>query len=105
MIMFKTVKENSSASVKNDDELIKEEIKNFPLTRINFILIGISIAVIIIGFLLMLGGSTTQEAFNPDIFSTRRIVVGPTIAFLGFIFMGAAIVYRPRKSTINDINE
>ena len=104
--MVKTVKETSSASVMNeDDQLIKEEVRNFPLTRINFILGGISIAVIIIGFLLMLGGSTTEEAFNPDIFSTRRIVVGPTIAFLGFIFMGAAIVYRPRKSTINDINE
>lgn len=91
-------KENPTSS-SADDKLIKEDVSNFPLTRINFILIGISIAVIVIGFLLMLGGSTTPEEFNADIFSTRRIVVGPTIAFLGFIFMGAAIVYRPRKTS------
>lgn len=95
------VKETTASSA-TDDQLIREDASNFPLTRINFILIGTSIAVIIIGFLLMLGGSTTTEEFNPDIFSTRRIVVGPTIAFLGFIFMGAAIVYRPRK-TSNEI--
>lgn len=53
----------------------------------------------------MLGGSTTPDEFNPDIFSTRRIVIGPTIAFLGFLFMGAAIVYRPKSSSNNDINE
>lgn len=98
MAKFNIEKNASSAN----DEIIKEDKRNFPLTCINFILIGISIAVIIIGFLLMLGGSTTPEAFNPDIFSTRRIVVGPTIAFLGFLFMGAAIVYRPRKSSTNE---
>ena len=44
------------------------------------------------------GGSSTEQAFNPDIFSTRRIVVGPTIAFLGFIFMGFAIIRKPKDN-------
>ncbi|MDE5693524.1 MAG: DUF3098 domain-containing protein, partial [Duncaniella sp.] len=35
--------------------------------------------------------------FNPDIFSARRVVVCPTIAILGFIFMGVAIMYSPKK--------
>lgn len=99
--MAKTVNANLSAPIKKDNGLIKEDIKNFSLTRINFLLIAISIAIIVVGFLLMLGGNTTTETFNPDIFSTRRIVVGPTIAFLGFIFMGAAIVYRPRNPKTN----
>ncbi|WP_300933729.1 DUF3098 domain-containing protein [uncultured Duncaniella sp.] len=30
-------------------------------------------------------------------FSTRRIVVGPTIAFLGFIFMGVGIMFSRNK--------
>lgn len=68
-----------------------------PLLKINFILMAVSAAIIIIGFLLMLGPGSTPESFNPDIFSTRRIVVGPTIAFLGFIAMGAAIMYRKTK--------
>ncbi|THG44876.1 DUF3098 domain-containing protein [Muribaculum caecicola] len=69
-----------------------------PLLRKNYILMIAAGAMIIAGFLLMLGSSSTTEQFNPDIFSTRRIVIGPTIAFLGFIFMGAAIVWLPRKN-------
>ena len=82
--------------VKSEETIEKESYNQFPLTKINFIMMAISGLIILVGFLLMLGGSTTTEAFNPDIFSTRRIVVGPTIAFLGFLFMGVAIVYRPR---------
>lgn len=73
----------------------------FPLHRINLILMAIAGAMIILGFLLMTGESTTMESFNPDIFSTRRIIVGPTIAFLGFIFMGYGIIYRSKKETNN----
>ena len=46
----------------------------------------------------MTGAPSTETEFNPDIFSTRRIVVGPTMAFLGFIFMGIGIMWRPRVS-------
>ena len=45
----------------------------------------------------MLGGSSTDE-FNPDIFSVRRIVVGPTIAFIGFVSMAVAIILKPSKN-------
>lgn len=56
------------------------------------------LALIIIGFMLMAGGSSSIEnGFNPDIFSTRRIVVGPTLAFLGFLLMAFAIVWTPKK--------
>ena len=59
---------------------------------------AVSVALIIIGFALMAGpGSSVENGFNPEIFSTRRIVVGPTIAFLGFLSMAFAIVYSPKK--------
>ncbi len=45
----------------------------------------------------MTGAPSTETEFNPDVFSTRRIVVGPTIAFLGFLFMGFAIMWGGRK--------
>ena len=54
-------------------------------------------AMIVLGFILMTGDSTSMESFNSDIFSTRRIIVGPAIAFLGFIFMGFGIIYRSKK--------
>ncbi|MDY3858165.1 MAG: DUF3098 domain-containing protein [Muribaculaceae bacterium] len=82
----------------------REDRSQFPLGRNNFIFMGVAVALIVIGFLLMLGGSSTTEAFNPDIFSTRRIVVGPTIAFIGFIAMGIAIIIKPgeRKSATDE---
>ncbi|MCI6494647.1 MAG: DUF3098 domain-containing protein [Bacteroidales bacterium] len=59
---------------------------------------GACLALIIIGFILMSGGgSATSGEFNPEIFSTRRIVVGPTLTFLGFLLMAFAIIYKPRK--------
>lgn len=78
-------------------EIAKENRRDFPLQRQNFMFMAISGVIIIAGFLLMLGGSSTEQAFNPDIFSTRRIVIGPTMAFIGFILMGISIIYRPRK--------
>ena len=68
-----------------------------PLLKNNFIAMAISVALIIIGFLLMLGGSSTADSFNPDIFSTRRIVAGPLIAFAGFVAMAVAIIIKPKS--------
>lgn len=69
-----------------------------PLEKINFIWMAVAGALIVLGFVLMLGGSSTVEAFNPDIFSTRRIVIGPCIAFLGFVAMAGAIILPHKKS-------
>ncbi|MBD5174194.1 MAG: DUF3098 domain-containing protein [Bacteroidales bacterium] len=66
-----------------------------PLQRANFVAMAIAGLMIVVGFLLMLGGSSTETEFNPDIFSTRRIVVGPCIAFLGFVAMAIAIIIDP----------
>lgn len=69
----------------------------FNLPKINAIAIAISVVIIIIGFALMVGAPSGVTEFNPDIFSTRRITVGPMIAFFGFILMIVAILYKPRK--------
>lgn len=79
------------------DGISHEDFDKLPLARNNFILMAIAGAMIIIGFLLMLGGSSTPEGFNPDIFSTRRIVIGPAICFLGFVIMAVAVCIKPKK--------
>ncbi len=72
-----------------------ESDKRFTLGKINMILIAIGFAIIILGFVLMTGSSTVKE-FNPDIFSFRRITVGPMISLFGFISIIFAILYKPK---------
>ncbi len=80
------------------EELAREAESKRPFTKVNFIMMGVCLALIVIGFLLMSGGgSKDPNVFNPDIFSARRIVVGPTLAFLGFLFMAFAIIWTPKK--------
>lgn len=86
-----------STKKQKNSQLSPENRAEFPLVKTNFILMACAGAAIVIGFLLMLGPSTTAAGFEPDIFSTRRIVIGPGLAFLGFLFMAFAIIYRPGK--------
>ena len=66
------------------------------LPKLNLILMAVSFVLIIIGFALMTG-DPSGEVYNPDIFSVRRITVGPMIALFGFISMIFAILFHPKK--------
>ena len=59
----------------------------------NYAMMGASVLLILVGFLLMAGGkSTDPTAFSPEIFSAQRIVVAPIICVLGFVLMIYAIL-------------
>ncbi len=73
--------------------------QRFALGKTNFILLGVSMAIVIVGFLLMMGPSSTEGVFEPDIFSVRRIKVAPVICFFGFVFMIYAILRKPETET------
>ena len=67
------------------------------LPKINSILIAVSLVIIVGGFALMAGEPSGATEFNPDIFSVRRITVGPMISLFGFVVMIVAILFKPRK--------
>ena len=71
--------------------------QKFALDKTNFILLAVGMVVVIIGFLLMTGPGSTEEMFEPDIFSVRRIKVSPAVCFFGFIFMIYAILRKPKN--------
>lgn len=72
--------------------------RNFALSKINFIIIGVATLLIIVGFLLMTGPATTLEGgFEPDIFSARRIKVAPLVCFIGFLVMIVGILYPDKN--------
>lgn len=72
------------------------DTQKFALGKQNLILIGIAFAVIILGFALMAGPGSTPDNYNPEIFSFRRIVLAPGIAFAGFLFMIYAILKKTK---------
>jgi len=63
----------------------------------NFILLIAGLAFIALGFILMSGGgSDDPNVFNPEIFSTQRIVIAPMLILIGFIIEIVAIMHKPK---------
>lgn len=55
------------------------------------------IALIILGYLLMIGGgSDDPNVFNPAIFDTQRITIAPMVCLLGFVVVIVGIMRRPK---------
>ncbi len=74
------------------------ENKDFAFGRMNYILLAIGMAVVIIGFLLMSGPGSSETAYEPDIFSVRRTKVAPLVCLLGFVSMIYAVVHRTKDN-------
>jgi hypothetical protein len=74
----------------------EREKLNFALGRENYKLLAIGFVIIVIGFLLMLGGkSEDPNEFSNDIFSFRRITLAPIVVLAGFVFEIWAIMKKP----------
>lgn len=73
----------------------------FAFSRENYKFMLIGIAVVILGFLLMLGGgSADPNVFNEEeIFSTRRITVAPITVLLGYAIIFYAILKKGKNHT------
>ncbi|MBQ5896624.1 MAG: DUF3098 domain-containing protein [Bacteroidaceae bacterium] len=70
---------------------------NFAFGKWNYILLAVGVVAIILGFVLMMGPSSSETHFEPDIFSFRRIKIAPTICFFGFVFVIFAIMYKGKQ--------
>ena len=69
--------------------------KKFAFDKVNFLLLAIGMAVVIVGFILMTGPASSPDHFEPDIFSARRIKVAPLVSLAGFVFMIYAVLRKP----------
>ena len=72
------------------------ERKDFAFDKVNYILLAVGMAVVVLGFLLMSGSGSTETAYDPDIFSARRIKVAPLVCLAGFVSMVYAVIYRSK---------
>jgi len=71
--------------------------RNFAFDKTNFILLAVSMVIVVIGFLLMTGPASTDAAYEPDIFSVRRVKVAPVVCLIGFVSMIYAVIRKPKQ--------
>jgi hypothetical protein len=71
----------------------------FIFDRANYVIMAAGVVVIIIGFVLMSGGATSDPNVFPaeDLYSFRRITLAPIVVMLGFAIEVFAILKRPKN--------
>ena len=70
--------------------------RNFAFDKVNFILLAVGMAIVVIGFLLMTGPGSSDTVYEPDIFSVRRTKVAPLVCLFGFVSMIYAVMRKPK---------
>ncbi len=73
--------------------------EDFAFRKMNYILLAVGMAVVILGFILMSGAGSEEGVFNAEIFSARRIKLAPLVSLLGFLFIVVAILWRRNSKT------
>ena len=71
--------------------------RDFAFDKMNYLLLVVGMIIVVIGFLLMTGPASTETAFEPDIFSARRVKVAPVVCLFGFVSMIYAVVRKPKN--------
>ncbi len=66
-------------------------------TRLNYILMGIGAALLILGYIFIGGGEQRGDHFDPsEIYHPMRITIAPILILLGFMVEVVAIFYKAR---------
>ncbi|MSP66090.1 MAG: DUF3098 domain-containing protein [Flavobacteriaceae bacterium] len=69
----------------------------FLFERKNYAIMIAGIALIVLGLALMTGGgSEDPSVYNPELFSSRRIIVAPFLIVLGLALEVWAIMHKPK---------
>ena len=71
----------------------------FAFTKENYRILIVGIVVIVIGYMLMVGGgSEDPNVFNADeIFSFRRVTLSPIVILAGFVVVLFAIMKKSKN--------
>ncbi|MBK7764542.1 MAG: DUF3098 domain-containing protein [Bacteroidetes bacterium] len=79
----------------------KSNFNNLPFLfdKQNYMLLGIGLVVIIVGFIMMAGGrSEDPNVFNADgLYSFTRITLAPLLILIGLGIEGYAIMRKPKN--------
>ena len=95
----KTVIEKTQAT-KSSSPLppVAKKINEFAFGKENYRLLFIGLAFIAVGFVLMIGGgSSDPNVFNPAIFDFQRITLAPILVLTGYVIEIFAIMKKPKE--------
>ena len=96
--MAKEIKETKKKEIAQpaDDQ------KAMPFGKQNFIIVLIGLALIALGFILMIGGgSTDPDVFNEKMFDFQRITLAPILVLAGFVVEIVAIFWTSLDAIIS----
>ena len=72
--------------------------KAMPFGRQNYIIVLIGIALLVLGFILMLGGgSSDPDVFNEKMFDFQHITLSTILILAGFVVEIVAIFWKGKK--------
>ena len=75
----------------------EESYEGKVLGKMNYILLAVGFAMVILGYFLMSGGKAANpNEFSQELFSTTRITVAPLLILLGFAVDVVALVLKPK---------
>ena len=81
---------NKKIVVENEDNQ-----KVMPFGKQNYIIVLIGLALVILGFILMIGGgSTDPDVFNEKMFDFQHITLAPILVLAGFVVEIVAIFWK-----------
>lgn len=71
---------------------------NMPVTRKGLMVIAAGVAIMFVGYILMIGGgSSDPKVFNPAMFDFRRITLAPVVIIAGIAVVIAGIMNRDKS--------
>ena len=74
----------------NDSEISNSLFESWSLSKINYILFGIGLTLIILGYILMGKG---------EVYSFQSLTLAPIMLFIGYIIViPASLIYRDKSS-------
>ncbi|MCE1167319.1 MAG: DUF3098 domain-containing protein [Sphingobacteriia bacterium] len=88
--------------IKKNEKVTTEEVNTssqdqFVFGSFNYKLLFVTLALIVLGFLLMIGGgSDDPKVFNEEIFGFTRMTLSPILILAGFVLGIFAIMKRPK---------
>ena len=89
-------KEITKTKAKTTDAADNQKV--MPFGKMNYILVIVGIALIALGFVLMIGGgSSDPDVFNEEMFNFRRLTLAPILVLACFVVEIVAIFLKGKK--------